>query len=151
MIGKHHKYSQFCNEPIENIENYELATSDTKHTWDLHHKLEIELNKTKQQLIDDGLYYGRPAKELIFLTRAEHVRLHRPQHKSHSFKHTDEAQRRIGEAASRRRGMKSSRIRKDVWKHRQTILTLHKSGWSSREIARHYNCSRTVILNIIAS
>lgn len=68
---------QFCGEDIRLIENFEKALLDRKTVWDVHHRLEIELNKTGQELKEAGLYYNRPASELIFLTKSEHSSLHR--------------------------------------------------------------------------
>ena len=67
---------KFCNEHISLIENYDKAINDDTQTWDCHHKLGIELNLSKQQLKNNGLYYNRPASELIFLTPFEHKSLH---------------------------------------------------------------------------
>lgn len=67
---------KYCGEDISLIENYEAAATDTSEIWDIHHKREITDNKSKRQLIKDGLYYGVPACELVFLTRAEHIRIH---------------------------------------------------------------------------
>lgn len=66
----------FCKEDISLIENYDLAVSDDKHSYDCHHRTEIWWNCTSQELIDNECYYHRPAKELIFLTHAEHSKLH---------------------------------------------------------------------------
>ena len=66
----------YCCEDISTIENYDKAIK-AKSTWDIHHKREITENKSKQQLIDEGLYFNRPANELIFLSRKEHNRIHR--------------------------------------------------------------------------
>jgi len=44
--------------------------------------------------------------------------------------------------------MKSARIRKDIWEHKDEILKLLTSGLSDRKIAKLYGCSRTVITNI---
>lgn len=68
----------FCCEDISLIENYEQAVNDTEKVWDCHHKLEIQENKIyhKEDLKDQGLYYKRPANELVFLTRSEHMKLH---------------------------------------------------------------------------
>ena len=66
----------YCCENISKIENYNKALA-SKTTWDIHHKREITENKTKQQLIDEDLYFNRPADELIFLSRKEHNRIHR--------------------------------------------------------------------------
>lgn len=68
---------KYCVEDITKIENYELAIKD-EQDWDCHHRLEIQEDKilTPQELIEQGLYYNRPASELIFLTKSEHTKLH---------------------------------------------------------------------------
>ena len=66
----------FCKDDISKIENYEEAINDNTQTWDCHHRTEIWWNCTSQELIDNDCYYHRPAKELIFITHAEHARLH---------------------------------------------------------------------------
>ena len=67
----------YCCEDISLIENYEAALADTSETeWVCHHKLRIELNKTKEELIEMGLYLNRPACELCLMTLAEHTSLH---------------------------------------------------------------------------
>lgn len=68
-------------EEVEQIENYELAKADDFKGWHIHHRLEcVEtgavVNSTRQDLIDWGIYYNRPASELIFLTNSEHRFLH---------------------------------------------------------------------------
>lgn len=84
MIGK---LSQlYCCEQLHNIENYEKAINDDK-MWVLHHKLETDLKKTKQELIDEGLYYSRPANELIFLTHSNHLKLHHKEFNQYVSKH----------------------------------------------------------------
>ena len=65
----------YCGEDISLIENYDKANKDLLEVWDLHHRKENE-GYSRQELIAMGLYYGRPANELIFLTHAEHVSLH---------------------------------------------------------------------------
>lgn len=69
---------RYCKEYWE-IENYELAIADDVRVWDCHHRLEIQEDKimSQQDLLDAGLLWNRPASELIFLTRAEHTRLHK--------------------------------------------------------------------------
>lgn len=76
---------RYCSEPIENIENYSEAVADKEHMWDCHHRNEICLANqsrldrgitSKAQLIADGMYYNRPASELIFLRQDAHMRLH---------------------------------------------------------------------------
>lgn len=76
---------RYCSEPLENIENYDKAVADTEHVWDCHHRNEICLANqsrldrgitTREQLIADGMYFKRPACELIFLRRDVHKSLH---------------------------------------------------------------------------
>lgn len=67
---------KYCKEDISKIKNYDKAIADNTQTWDLHHRTEIWWNCTAQELIDNECYYNRKACELIFLTHAEHTRLH---------------------------------------------------------------------------
>ena len=68
--------NKFCNEDIRLIENYEKAINDVTQTWDCHHRKETDEGLSAKKLIELGLYYGRPASEFIFLTKAEHMKLH---------------------------------------------------------------------------
>ena len=69
---------RYCSEDISKIENYDLAINDDTQTWCCHHRLEIQGNvkRTARELSMCGLYWNRPADELILLTNSEHVRLH---------------------------------------------------------------------------
>lgn len=72
------KCEKYCCEDISLIENYEQAKLDDFEGWLCHHKLEIHSdyrNKVKD-LKKMGLYYNRPACELIFLKWGEHSALH---------------------------------------------------------------------------
>lgn len=70
---------KFCKDDISKIENYDKAVADTTQTWVIHHRLEIHSDYTnsREELKMMNLYYNRPVEELIFLTRSEHVKLHR--------------------------------------------------------------------------
>ena len=70
------RVKRICCEDVSLIENYDKAIADMSRSWHLHHRLEIELNKTRKELIEMGLYYHRPASELIFLTIEEHLSIH---------------------------------------------------------------------------
>lgn len=74
------KVHRFCKDDISKIENYEKAVADTTQTWDLHHRLELTLDgeyaHSREELNRLGMYYHRPYFELIFLTHAEHRRIH---------------------------------------------------------------------------
>lgn len=74
---KEFNVKKYCCEDISLIENYNEAVNDKNEIWHCHHKLEIELNKTRNGLIEMGLYYNRPAKELVFLTKSEHMSIHK--------------------------------------------------------------------------
>ena len=68
----------FCCEDISLIENYDIAVADTTQTWDCHHRGEVLPcgRFSRDDLIKFGLYYKRPASELIFLTPFAHRQLH---------------------------------------------------------------------------
>ena len=66
----------YCCEDPHLIENYNEAINDKTQTWECHHRLEIDLDKTTNELKELGLYWNRPASELIFLTSSEHSKLH---------------------------------------------------------------------------
>lgn len=68
---------RFCKEDISKIENYDKAISDSTQTWDCHHRTAIWWNCTRKELIENECYYNRKACELIFLTHAEHARMHK--------------------------------------------------------------------------
>ena len=72
--------SKYCRDDLSKIENYEKAIADTTQTWVIHHRLELTLDGepalTRKQLKMHDMYYHRPYYELIFLTDAEHRKLH---------------------------------------------------------------------------
>lgn len=69
--------NKYCKEDLSLIENYELALNDMIQTWDCHHRKEIDLGLSTYNLKEQGLYFNVPAKDLIFLTHNEHIKLHR--------------------------------------------------------------------------
>jgi ligand-binding sensor domain-containing protein len=68
----------FCKDDISLIENYDKAIADESNNWVVHHKLGIREDycNTADELILMNLYFHRPASELIFMTKSEHVKLH---------------------------------------------------------------------------
>ena len=76
-------YKRFCKEP-EKIENYEKALEDKFIGWQCHHRLETHTSDGERRLVDItadelqalGMYWNRPASELIFLKISEHRSLH---------------------------------------------------------------------------
>lgn len=86
MIGK--DAYRYCSEDLSFIENYDKATVDIYEIWEMHHRLEESY--TRKELIKMGLYYNRPANELIFLTREEHNKLHKH---ALGMKHSEETKK----------------------------------------------------------
>lgn len=81
----------YCRENAECIQNYELAKASNFKGWVIHHMLETHrwskkekrwVWRDKKEAIEStvlralGLYYYRPAKELIYLTKGEHLSWH---------------------------------------------------------------------------
>ena len=89
-------WKSYCSEPIDKIEHYEEALADNFAGWCMHHRREIRLDGTRvsaKELIDQGLYFGRPASELIFMRFGEHSALHMT-----GKHHSDETRQKLSEA-----------------------------------------------------
>lgn len=83
--NKYQMFAYVLPEEKEMIENYYEAQKDDFNGWEIHHRMELRatgavVNSSKQELINWGLYYNRPANELIFLKKEEHIKLHRGIH-----------------------------------------------------------------------
>ena len=82
-------FKRYCKD-YENIENYQKAKTDNFKGWSCHHRLETHNSDGERRLVDItaaelqalGMYYHRPASELIFLTESEHSSLHKPSEES---------------------------------------------------------------------
>ena len=93
-----HEFERYCKN-YQSIENYEKAKKDNFKGWECHHRLEThtpdgirrDADISHKELIALGLYYNRPAEELIFLTVKEHNVFKKGKHLS------EEAKKRIGE------------------------------------------------------
>lgn len=118
------KYAKrFCKEDISKIENYDKAIADDNKTWHCHHRLELTLDGepalSRDQLKMHDMYYNRPYYELIFLTPAEHRRLHRK-----GEKHSEESRRKMSES-------KKGRIFSE--EHRRSLSEVRKGKHHSEE------------------
>lgn len=73
------KAKKYCSEWIMLIENYERAVNDKTRMWHCHHKAQICKCGvySARDLIKFGLYWNRPANELIFLPPGDHNSIHR--------------------------------------------------------------------------
>lgn len=101
------KRQRFCCEDLSKIENYDKAKADNFKGWAIHHRLEThtidgkrrEVDLTVKELIDNNMYYHRPASELIFLTVEDHISLHTTGKKYFLGKHhSKETKRKISES-----------------------------------------------------
>lgn len=75
MIANIKSLEKYCIDYTK-IENYDTAIKSPLR-YDLHHRREISENKSKSDLIEENLYYNRPAEELIFIEAREHRILHK--------------------------------------------------------------------------
>ena len=100
-----HKFEKYCKEP-EKIENYDKAAADDFKNWVCHHRLETWTSDGKRREVDIlaeelralGVYWSRPADELIFLRKGEHRILH-----TKGKQKSEETKKKIGEASKCRR------------------------------------------------
>lgn len=116
---------RYCKEDISKIKNYDKAIADTTQTWECHHMTETWWNCTAKELIDNECYFHRKACELVFLTPAEHKRLHKKGKKRKSF--TEETRQKMSEA---KKGKKLSE------EHRKKIADAAKKRWENKKEAR---------------
>jgi hypothetical protein len=109
MIGYRSRVKSFCCEDISLIENYDKAVNDNEKSYHCHHRLETHHSngeKRKQderlsisQLKEMGLYYKRPASELIFLTPSEHKIVHGDYVLGKHWKLSEETRAKISKAS----------------------------------------------------
>ena len=128
---------RYCCEDITNIDNYEDAINSPER-WVCHHRMELietgaVVDSTAQDLKDCGLYYHRPASELIFLTHSEHSAL--PKSEEHKRKlseaHKGERNSMFGKKHSKETRRKISEANKGNTK----MLGKHLSEESKRKIS----------------
>ena len=86
-----YNFKCYCKD-YKNIENYEKAKADDFVGWVCHHRKGVDIPKEELKAL--GMYYNRPASELIFLTESEHGILH-----NKGKPKSDETRRRIGTAS----------------------------------------------------
>ena len=128
-------YKQYCKD-YENIENYEKAKADDFKNWECHHRLETHNYDGERRLIDIkaaelkalGMYYNRPADELIFLRKGEHTALR---------KVSEETKKKMSEV---RKGKKFSEEHKKK-------LSEAKKGNTATKGTRWYNNGKINIMS----
>ena len=109
-------FERYCKN-YQDIENYEKAKKDNFIGWECHHRLEThtpggirrDVDISHKELIALGMYYNRPASELIFLTSREHNTFRKGKKRSAETKnkiaaanigkhHSEETKKKMGEA-----------------------------------------------------
>ena len=129
-----HNFEKFCKD-YENIENYEKAKKDDFKGWNCHHRLETHNSDGERRLVDIphkelialGMYYNRPAEELIFLTTREHNAFKKGK------KRSEETKKKIGEG---RKGKKLSEETKQKLSEANKGNSYHLGKHHSEEAKR---------------
>lgn len=78
---------RYCCEDISHIVGYVKALNSPS-MWHCHHLLENR-GLSQKELISKGLYYKRPANELVFMPESTHLRLHFTKLRPDSLKSED--------------------------------------------------------------
>ena len=140
-----YNFKRYCKD-YENIENYQKAKKDDFKGWHCHHRLETHNSDGERRLVDIsykelkalGMYYNRPAEELIFLTESEHNAYNKGKSKSAEtrrkmkgnknalgYKHSEETRKKMSEA---RKGKTKSE------EHKKKLSESHKGKniWTKR-------------------
>lgn len=124
------KYKRYCKE-IYNIENYEKAKTDNFVGWCIHHRLETHTSDGEKRLVDItrnelialNMYYHRPAEELIFLTKSEHISLHKK-----GKKLSDYIKRKMSEASNGKPKSEETKKRMSESHKGKKVITLGMKG-----------------------
>ena len=131
-------YKQYCKD-YENIENYQKALKDNFKGWHCHHRLETHTSDGERRPVDItqkelkalGMYYNRPASELIFLTESEHNAYGKGKHRSVEtrrkmkgnknalgYKHSEETKNKMRESHKGKHHSEEARRKmkgKNIW------------------------------------
>ena len=137
-----HNFERYCKD-YENIENYDKAKKDNFKGWECHHRLETHLPTGERRDADIshkelkalGMYYHRPASELIFLTESEHSSFNKGK------KRSEETRRRMSESAkgkkrsteARRKMSESAKGKKMSEEARRKMSESHKGKQHSED------------------
>lgn len=139
-----HNFERYCKD-YQNIENFEKAKADNFKGWCIHHRKGDNIPRKKLKAL--GLYYNRPADELIFLTESEHDSLHKKgkhlleEHKNklsdaHKGKrHTEEAKKKMSES---RKGKKLSDETKKKLSKPKSDETKQKMSEAAKNMSKEH-------------
>ena len=101
-----YNWRAFCKESLDQIDNYQQALAEKFKGWCIHHRLEIQPDGTRvsaKELVNQGKDWNRPASELVFIRKHDHLSLHKTGNanmlgKSHSI----ETRKKMSEIAKGR-------------------------------------------------
>lgn len=149
----------YCKGDITKIENYDKAINDKTQTWVCHHRLEISpffgKHITPARLKELDMYFHREPRELIFLTRGDHMLIHnqspdRNKHISESHKgkvFSEEHKKNIGIASKNKSkesfarsiaAMNTKDARKNAVRSRKETMKLHPHRWWNNGVKETY-------------
>ena len=138
----------YCCEDPSLIENYELAINDITQMWECHHRGEVLPcgRFSRDDLKKFGLYYKRPAAELIFLTPTAHRLLHLKGVPRGPL--SEEHKKAIGEA-HKGKGVPLSEAHKKALSeaHSKKVLQFTKSGEFIKEWPSIREASKQLKIN----
>lgn len=157
---------KFCSEPLDKIENWDKAIAEPELIWDCHHRKELTEDgkpfMSSQELIENGLYWKRPASELIMLTHAEHASLHskaseraKKMHEAWKGKHhSEKAKQKMSESKkgkcfskeSRQKMSDARKGRKHSEKTRRKMSDAHKGKTTWTKGTHWYNNGKVEVM-----
>ena len=131
-----HKFERYCKE-YENIENYQKALADNFVGWCCHHRKGVYIAVEKLKAL--GMYYNRPASELIFLTESEHDILHK-KGKSLSEEHRKKlSEAHKGKKRSEETRKKIAEAKKNISEETRKKIAEAKKGNTATKGMRWFN------------
>ena len=135
---------------LTKIENYEKAIADKTQLWECHHRLELTLDgefaHSVVDLIRMDMYYNRPYFELVFVTKAEHNRIHSKARSEESQRKWLEAHKGIKFSEERKKNISEAlKGKKFSEEHRKRMSETRKNKPKSqfgKKYFEHYGYSR---------
>lgn len=152
---------RYCCEPIESIQGFKAA-SESSEKYHIHHKFE-EMGLSIVDLKELGMYYNRPACELVFMNGREHIRMHSTRDLSEAYKHilwkpghvpefTETHRRHISEAKKgvpvsdehRAKISESCKRTKQTIEYKTKITEILKKSWTPERRSKQSETTRRV-------
>lgn len=138
------RLNKYCKGDITKIENFDKAIVDESQTWVLHHRLETHKYKDRTRkewikrnrpvksctLVAFGLYYNRPPEELIFMTKPEHMSLHRK-----GLKFSEEHRKKLSEIKKGKPSGRKGEKHKGGWHHTEETKKRLSEHFKGREFS----------------